>query len=123
MSAGGEKEADLSIQGHTHFHDTTARCRRHHQTNPRCGLFVGTRTCLHPGCPSSPVLEYLGAGDLCCNRERSWRAGEFLSSKSSSQFSGWATACLRGVEGLGSAHSCSRTVGSWPPNKVVVPAF
>ena len=42
-------------------------------------------------------------GDLWCDRERSWRAEKFLSSKSSSQFSGWATACLGGVEGPGSA--------------------
>jgi hypothetical protein len=53
-------------------------------------------------------------GDLWCDREGGWRAGEFLSSKSSSQFSGWVTACLGGVEGPGSAHSRSRTVGSWP---------
>jgi hypothetical protein len=71
--------------------------------------------------PSRSSSQFSGSGisgslgDLWCDREGGWRAGELdLSSKSSSQFSVCATACLGGVEGPGSAHSCSRTVGSWP---------
>jgi hypothetical protein len=71
--------------------------------------------------PSRSSSQFSGSGmsgslgDLGWDRKGSKRAGELdLSSKSSSQFSVWAMACLGGVEGPGSAHSCNRTVGRWP---------
>ena len=70
--------------------------------------------------PSRSSSQFSGSGisgspgDLRCDRRGSKRAGELdLSSKSSSQFSVLAMACLGGVEGPGSAHSCNRVVGGW----------